>query len=157
MSLAITKNHVVTLRYQLAAADGSVLDDGPEPLVYLHGGYDGIFLKIEEALEGKGVGDKLELALEPEDAFGDYDAELIKVEPRDLFEDGIDVGSQVEAEDDDILYTVTDITEGKVVLDGNHPLAGIALVFHITVADVRAASHDEIAHGHAHAPGHHQH
>lgn len=157
MSLAITKNTVVTLDYQVTSIDGSVVDDGAEPLVYLHGGYDDIFLKIEEALEGKAAGDKLDVTLEPDDAFGEYEADLVKVEPAELFEDGIEVGSQVEAEHDDILYTVTEIADGKVVLDGNHPLAGVALIFHITVASVRAAEHEEITHGHVHAPGHHHH
>jgi len=130
--------------------------------VYLHGGYDGIFPVIEETLQGKVVGDALEVKLQPEDAFGEYDAELVVIEPRSLFPDNIEVGMQferaTEEDSDGELYTITDIAEDKVVVDGNHPLAGIALIFSCTVADVRSATAEEIAHGHIHGPdGHHHH
>ena len=155
--MLIARNSVVTLRYSVKDSDGNVIDSGAQPLVYLHGGYGGIFDKIEEAIQGKGIGDSLEIKLQPEDAFGEYDAERIFIEARDLFPQDIEVGTQFErADDDERLYTITDITEDKVVVDGNHPLAGIALVFSCTIADVRDATAEEISHGHVHgAHGHH--
>lgn len=159
--MQIQKNTVVTLNYQVADSDGNPVDEGGQPIVYLHGGYGGIFDVIEEALHGKSQGDKLEIRLEPEDAFGDYDAELVLIEPRSLFPDNIEVGMEFEraSEDgeDDERYTITDIAEDKVVVDGNHPLAGMALNFSCTVADVRAATQEEISHGHVHGPSGHHH
>ncbi len=157
----IGKNTVVTLNYRVTDSDGSLVDDGAHPIVYLHGGYDGIFPRIEEALQGKAVGDVLEIKLQPADAFGDYDAELVRIEPRSLFPENIEVGMQFERAtedgDDGELYTITDIADDKVVVDGNHPLAGIALIFSCTVADVRPATAEEIGHGHVHGPGGHHH
>jgi FKBP-type peptidyl-prolyl cis-trans isomerase SlyD len=160
--MQIGQDTVVTLKYRVTDPDGHVVDEGNMPLTYLHGGYHGIFLRIEEELEGKTVGDAIEVKLQPEDAFGDYDADLVTVEQRDLFPDNIEVGMQFEratdGEDDEMLYTVTNIADGKVVVDGNHPLAGMALIFACTVADVRKASAEELAHGHVHGPdGHHHH
>lgn len=160
--MQIAKNSVVTLNYQVSEPDGNMVDEGAQPLVYLHGGYDGIFPKIEEALHGKSVGDTLDVKLQPEDAFGDYDEELILIEDISLFPDNIAVGMQFERGtedgDDDMLFTITNIADGKVVVDGNHPLAGTALIFKCTVAEVRQASAEEIAHGHVHGPdGHHHH
>ena len=159
--MLIARNTVVTLKYSVKDSDGEAVDDGVAPLVYLHGGYGGIFDRLEEELQGKAVGDALEVKLEPEEAFGEYDAELVAVEARQLFPDDIEVGMQFErasedGEDDDALFTITDIADDKVVVDGNHPLAGIALLFSCTVTGVRAATMEEIAHGHVHgAHGHH--
>lgn len=159
--MLIAKNTVVTLKYRVWDPDGSPIDDGEEPLVYLHGGYAGIFSRVEEALEGKAVGDELKLKLQPEDAFGDYDEDQVRIEPLALFPDDIEVGMQFERMTDDgedeVVYTITDIAEDKVVVDGNHPLAGTAIVFACTVEDVRAASPEEITHGHVHGPGAHHH
>lgn len=152
---------VVTLRCRVSDPDGNLVDDGSQAVVYLHGGYDGIFPHLEEALHGKNVGELLEVKLQPEEAFGDYDEALLRVEAQSLFPENIEVGMQFErvADDgeDDMLYTITDIADGKVVVDGNHPLAGLALQFHCTVEDVRPATGDEIAHGHPHGPGGAQH
>ncbi|MFZ6722977.1 FKBP-type peptidyl-prolyl cis-trans isomerase [Undibacterium sp. Ji49W] len=166
--MKIGKNSVVTARYTLKDAQDNLIEEGQEPMVYLHGGYDNVFPKIEEALEGKEKGFSATIQLNPEDAFGDYDAELVKVEPRERFPSPLEVGMQFEgmpedseesagADDGDAhIFTVTDIADDKVVLDGNHPLAGIALRFSLTVDDVREASEEEIAHGHVHgAHGHH--
>ncbi len=160
--MQIIKNTVVTLDYQVHDTEGNLIDAGAEPLVYVHGGYDGIFPTLEEALQGKEVGASLKLKLEPGEAFGEYDAALVNVEPRDLFPEQIEVGMQFEraAEDDeeeDMLYTITEIEADKVVVDGNHPLAGMALVFDCTVAEVRQATQEELAHGHVHGPGGHHH
>lgn len=160
--MQVAKDTVVTLDYFVTDSDGNTIDEGKEPLVYLHGGYEGIFPRIEEALQGKDVGEKLELKLQPEEAFGEYDESLVRIEPLSLFPEGIEVGMQFERGsedgDDDLVYTITDIAEGKVVVDGNHPLAGIALNFSCTVADVRDATREELEHGHVHGPeGHHHH
>ncbi|MDO8933556.1 MAG: peptidylprolyl isomerase [Rhodocyclaceae bacterium] len=159
--MQIAKDTVVTLNYRVTDSDGNLVDEGQEPLVYLHGGYGGIFGKIEETLQGKTTGDEFNVRLEPEDAFGDYDAELVMIEPRNLFPDNIEVGMQFERAteegEDDELYTITDIADDKVVVDGNHPLAGMALLFACSVTDVRAASAEEVSHGHVHAPGGHHH
>jgi FKBP-type peptidyl-prolyl cis-trans isomerase SlyD len=159
--MLIARNTVVTLKYNVMDTDGSPVDEGAAPLVYLHGGYGGIFDRIEEELQGKGIGDALEVKLEPEDAFGEYDAELVAIESRQLFPENIEVGMQFErgsedGESEDALFTITDIADDKVVVDGNHPLAGISLMFSCTVTGVRAATAEEITHGHVHGEhGHH--
>ncbi|MBY0573151.1 MAG: peptidylprolyl isomerase [Undibacterium sp.] len=154
--MKIAKNTVVTVEYSLSDAQDNLIEDGQEPMVYLHGGYEGTLPKIEEALDGKEVGYREVLHVEPEDAFGDYDAELVKMEERSNLPTPIEVGMQFEGtpeENDDgdaIIFTVTDVVEDKVVLDGNHPLAGIALRFNLHVVEVRVATDEEIAHGHVH-------
>ncbi len=157
--MQIARNTVVTLDYHVTDPDGTVVDEGREAIIYLHGGYDDIFPKIEEALQGKGIGESVQVKLQPDEAFGEYDAGLVQIEPRASFPEGLEVGMQLEGaaegadEDDFVLYRVTDIADDKVILDGNHPLAGLALVFTCTVTGVRAASADEIAHGHIHDHG----
>jgi FKBP-type peptidyl-prolyl cis-trans isomerase SlyD len=146
---------VVRLDYELKDCDGELLEDEGAQLEYLHGGYDGIFPKVEEALEGRDVGHELALTLEPEDAFGDYDAELLRVEPRASFPEALEVGMRFEGvpgddEDEALIYTVTDITAESVVVDGNHPLAGERLWFRAKVSGVRPATADELQHGHPH-------
>jgi len=159
--MQIGPNTVVTLAYRVTDSDGNLIDAGDKPLIYLHGGHGGIFEKIETELEGQSPGFQKDIRLLPEEAFGEYDAELVMVESRELFPDDIEVGMQFERAteegDDDMLYTITDIAEGKVVVDGNHPLAGIALLFSCTVSDVRAATPEELAHGHVHGEGGHHH
>ena len=159
----IDKNTVVTLRYELHDSDGNLLEETGSEMSYLHGGYDGIFPRVEEALHGKTIGDEFSISLEPEDAFGDYDENLLRVEPREVFPRDVQVGMQFEGvpqgEDDDrwVIYTVTDIADGQVVVDGNHPLAGQRLLFKCTVSDIRAATSDEMTHGHAHGDHGHVH
>jgi FKBP-type peptidyl-prolyl cis-trans isomerase SlyD len=161
--MKVAKNTVVTINYELRNSEGEMLEQSDEPVSYLHGGYDGIFPTVEEALQGKGVGESCELTLEPEHAFGEYDADLVRIEPRSQFPEGqVEVGMQFEGaadEGDDaewILYTVTDVTDDKVVVDGNHPLAGQRLFFKCSVTEVRPATEEEISHEHAHgAHGHH--
>ncbi len=156
--MLIARNTVVTLDYRVTDSDGNLVDEGANPIVYLHGGYGAIFDRIEEQLQGKKAGDKLVVKLEPEDAFGDYDAELVNIEARNLFPDNIEVGMQFERGDDEDdtdggLYTITDIADDKVVVDGNHPLAGMSLVFDCTVSAVRVATAEEVSHGHVHGEG----
>jgi FKBP-type peptidyl-prolyl cis-trans isomerase SlyD len=156
MNMQVAKNTVVTLDYSVSDPDGELVDAGQEPLVYLHGGYDDIFPMIEEAVQGKKIGESVVVKMQPDDAFGEYDAELVQMEPRSAFPKELQVGMQFEgvpegSDDDDILiYRVTEIADDKVVLDGNHPLAGMALVFTCTVTAVRPASAEEIEHGHFH-------
>ena len=159
MNMQVAKNTVVTLDYNVTDPDGELVDAGQEPLVYLHGGYDDIFPMIEEALHGKKVGESVVVKMQPDDAFGEYDAELIQMESRKGFPKELEVGMQFEGvpeggDDDDILiYRVTEIADDKVVLDGNHPLAGMALVFTCTVTSIRPASAEEVEHGHVHEDG----
>jgi FKBP-type peptidyl-prolyl cis-trans isomerase SlyD len=132
------------LRIELHDAQGVQLQPAAD-LTYLHGGYGELFEALERALEGKGPGESIRLQLEPDQAFGAYDAELVRVEPAERYGEGISVGMEVE--EDERLYTVTDVAAGKVVLDGNHPLAGIALRFSCEVLNVRAARPEEIRGG----------
>ena len=153
MNMQVIKNTVVTLDYNVTDPDGELVDAGKEPLVYLHGGYDDIFPMIEEAVHGKKIGESVTVKMQPDDAFGEYDAEMIQIEPRDAFPKELQVGMQFEGlpqggdEDDIMLYRVTEIADDKVVLDGNHPLAGIALRLHLKVAQVREATVDEVGRG----------
>lgn len=157
--MKITKNTVVTVHYKLSDAQNNLLEDGQEPIVYLHGGYDDTLPALEKALDGREVGYKTMIQVEPEEAFGEYDPLLVRVEDRDLFPTPLEVGMQFEGtpENSDptenhAIYVVTDIADGKVILDGNHPLAGIALRFELTVTDVRAATEKEIERGHINDP-----
>jgi FKBP-type peptidyl-prolyl cis-trans isomerase SlyD len=160
--MKIAQNTVVTVNYKLSDAQNNLIEEGVQPMVYLHGGYENTLPKIEEELDGKEAGYSTTLQVEPEDAFGDYDAELVKVEERNRLPEPLEVGMQFEGmadgtpDDEPMIFTVTEIAEDKVVLDGNHPLAGMALRFELNVVDVREATAEEIAHGHVHgAHGHH--
>ena len=160
--MQVAKDTVVALSYELFDADGKLIEKSDEPIEYLHGGYDGIFPLVERALDGKTIGESCRVRLEPDDAFGEYDAELVHVESRDKFPGNVGVGMQFEGRsstsNEMLVYTVTDIAEDKVVVDGNHPLAGRALDFSCTVAAVRSATDEEVRHGHVHGPhGHHHH
>ena len=158
----IGKDTVVTLTYIVRDLEGNLLEESDEPASYLHGGYDNIFPMVEQALEGKAAGDTVDLKLQPADAFGEYEDQLVRVEPREAFPPEIEIGMQFVGSPvdggEELLYTVTDIAEEKVVVDGNHPYAGQAVHFQCKVSEVRAATQDEVAHRHAHgAHGHHHH
>jgi FKBP-type peptidyl-prolyl cis-trans isomerase SlyD len=163
--MKIQKNTIVSLRYKLTDAQNNVIEEPDSPMVYLHGGYENTFPKIEALLDGQDIGYEATIQLEPHEAFGEYDPELLKIEPRARFPEPLEVGMQFEgvpdadvdsddvsqeagAEDDadaePLIYTVTDVADNQVVLDGNHPLAGMALRFWVQVEDVRAATEDEI-------------
>ncbi len=158
--MQIDDDTVVSMNYSLKNAEEELLEASDAPVSYLHGGYQGIFPAVEEVLQGKQPGDSCEVRLEPEDAFGEYDAALVRVESRGSFPGNLEVGMQfegdVEGSDESRVYTVTDIVDDKVVVDANHPLAGQSLIFSCTVIDVRPATEEEITHGHVHGPhGHH--
>ena len=162
--MQIIKNTVVSLHYKMYDADNQLIDQTQpeEPMTYLHGGYDGIFPLVEEQLQGKQVGDQIDVTMQAEEAFGDHEPELVRQEPIDVFPEDIEleVGMMFEADDpetgDVIVFRVTDITDGQVTVGGNHPLAGQTLRFEATVASVREATAEEIDHGHVH-DGHHHH
>lgn len=143
---AVARDTVVTVAVDLRDAQGEALQEPGQRITYLHGGYGGMLEAVERALEGRAPGESLRLHLEPEQAFGEYDAELLRVEPRGRYGEGLEEGMLIE---DDLdgegarVYTVTDLAGGKVVLDGNHPLAGVALDVACTVIAVREASDEE--------------
>ena len=161
--MMIAKETVVSFRYELSDANGALLEKTDDPISYLHGGYDGIFPTVEEALHGQDVGSKFEVTMEPDEAFGEYEHDLVRVEPRNLFPENIEIGMQFEggveeADDEDyMLFTVVDITDSEVTVDGNHPLAGKTLNFVGVVTGVRAATAEELEHGHTHGEGGHHH
>ena len=141
----------VTVRYRLFDVRGEALEAGERELTFLQGGYGAVFPLIEEALEGQSVGFRTTVHLEPEDGFGDYDADLVRLAARADFPDELEVGMTFEGvpgadhdADDDGIYTVTDFNDEAVVLDGNHPLAGMALRFDLRVTEIRKATDDEI-------------
>jgi FKBP-type peptidyl-prolyl cis-trans isomerase SlyD len=138
----------VTVRYRLYDSQGEPIEEGEREWTYLHGGYGSVFPRIEAALAGRSLGDTASFYLEPEDTFGDYDAELLKVVPRDRFPGLLEPGMTFEdvpgEPRDGLLYTVTDLTDEAVVLDGNHPLAGMGLRFDLEIDDLRIATAEEI-------------
>ncbi len=157
--MSIKKNSVVTLHYEMFNAEDQLIDKTEQPIAYLHGGYDGIFPLVEEALHEKNVGDVVEVVMQPEDAFGEHEPELIRIEPVDAFPVEVEVGMMFETDTPDgdvVVFRVTDVADGKAVVDGNHPLAGMKIRFKATVDSVRDATAEEIEHGHVHGPhGHH--
>jgi FKBP-type peptidyl-prolyl cis-trans isomerase SlyD len=150
--MPIQKNTVVTLKYALYDEQGTLIEASDEPMNYLHGDYDGIFPAVEQVLDGQDIGFKTKLTLQPDDAFGDYDDELVRVEPRDTFPAELQEGMSFESQDDGLVYTVVEIDEEakQVVLDGNHPLSGVTIQFEAEVIGVRPAIQEEIEHAHVH-------
>lgn len=154
--MEITKQCVVALTWTLKDTLGSELDVLDEPVEFLIGGND-LLEKIQEALQGHEAGDKLDLHIEPEEAFGDFNDQLIFLEPRALFPQEIEEGLTFEGSalpvgcnpdaPKDMVYVVTDIYPEHVVLDGNHPLAGIAIRISLKIESVREATIDEIGAG----------
>lgn len=158
--MKIEKNTAVTLRYKVADSQGKLLEQSGEPMAYLHGGYGNTFAKIEAALEGQLPGYQTTLELQPQDAFGLRDERLVQTIPKTQFPPGVKVGGQLQglgADGQAQVFTVMKIKGDTVMLDGNHPLAGKALRFSVTVEQVRAASEEEIAHRHVHGAHGHQH
>jgi len=158
--VTIADKNVVSIHYTLTDTDGETLDSssGRDPLMYLHGAQN-IIPGLESALSGKAVGDHVEVTIQPEDAYGEVDSELVQLVPLDAFDgiDNIEAGMQFEArspEGDAQVVVVREVNEQGVVIDGNHPLAGQVLHFDVVVEAIRDATEEEIAHGHVHAPGH---
>jgi FKBP-type peptidyl-prolyl cis-trans isomerase SlyD len=157
--MKIEKDTVVTLQFKVAEANGKLIEESKEPMVYLHGGYDNTLPKIEAALQGQEPGYQVTLQLKPEDAFGVRDESLTRTIPKSEFPPGVKVGGQLEGRTDagePHVFHVMKIKGDKVLLDGNHPLAGKELRFVLKVTGVRAASAEEIEHKHVHGEhGHH--
>ena len=143
---------VVSLTWILTDAQNRPIDELTQPVEFFFGG-DDLLAKVEEALDGHAPGDELQLQLEPEHAFGDYKPELVCFEDRKLFPEQLETGMAFEGLPKgaatldmpaDAIYIVTEIYPSHVVLDGNHPLAGLALRLAIMVREVREASDEEI-------------
>ena len=157
----IEKNRVVTLNYTLRDEQGTILDasGGRAPLSYLHG-KGNIIPGLEQALVGKAAGDKLDVTVAPEQAYGARDERLVQIVPRTKFGEvaGLVPGIQVRVSGPQgpRIVNVVRVDRDFVTIDGNHPLAGRTLHFSVEIAEVRKASHEEVAHGHVHGPdGHH--
>jgi FKBP-type peptidyl-prolyl cis-trans isomerase SlyD len=154
--MEITQQCVVALTWTLKDTLGDTLDVLDEPVEFLVGGRD-LLPRIEEALQGHEAGAKLDLHLEPEEAFGDFNEQLLFLEPLALFPEGLEEGMPIEGSalpagvnpdlPKNLLYTVAQLYPEHVVLDANHPLAGIALRLSLKVESVREATEEEIGHG----------
>ena len=152
--MKISDQCVVALSWVLKDTLGEVLDESDDPVEFLVGGGD-LLAKIEEGLRGREPGDKVELHLEPEQAFGDFDDRLLFLEPLSRFPDGLEIGMAFEGLPEgcspeapaDRLYFVSEIYPEHVVMDGNHPLAGIALRLQLRIHLVREATEEEIGRG----------
>ena len=157
--MKVEKNKVISIHYTLKDDNGNVIDtsEGREPLAYLHGNHN-IISGLEEQLEGKEVGDKLSVDVKPEKGYGVVDESLKMVLKKEQFEnpDGLQVGMQFQAQIGDkiAIYTITNIKDNDVYVDGNHPLAGMNLHFDVEIMDIRDATAEELEHGHAHIEGH---
>ena len=161
--MTIAANKAVSIDYTLTNDTGEVIDSsaGGAPLVYLQGAGN-IIPGLEKALDGKAVGEELTVTVEPEDAYGEYSAELVSTLSASMFEgvDTLEVGMQFHASAPDgqmQIVTIRDLDGDDVTVDGNHPLAGQRLTFKVKVVAVRDASEEEVAHGHVHGEGGHQH
>jgi FKBP-type peptidyl-prolyl cis-trans isomerase SlyD len=158
--MKITKDTAVTIRYQVLDTTGKLLEASKTPSAYLHGGYGNTFAKIEAALEGQEAGYQTTVLLAPQDAFGERDETLVTQIPKTEFPAGVKVGGQLRGQLEDgreQVFNVIKIKGPVVLLDGNHPHAGKALKFSLSVVSVRAATEEEIAHGHVHGEHGHQH
>ena len=160
--MQIAQDSVALIEYTLTNDEGDVIDSsvGGEPLAYLHGHHN-IIPGLEKALAGKTVGDSLKVSIEPAEGYGEFNAEMVEVVPRNMFAgvDDIEVGMQFQAQTGQGMQviTVSAIEGDEVTIDGNHPLAGQTLHFDVTVKEVRAASAEELQHGHVHGVGGHHH
>lgn len=160
--MQVARDAVVVIHYTLTNDAGEVLDSsaGGEPLSYIHGGGN-IIPGLEEALEGKGAGDKLQVAVPAEKAYGTHDAELVQQVPKRAFQGVGEVKAGMrftaQTEHGPRQVVVTRVAGDMVTVDGNHPLAGQALNFAVEITEVRAATAEELAHGHVHGPGGHHH
>ncbi|WP_421799805.1 FKBP-type peptidyl-prolyl cis-trans isomerase [Haliscomenobacter sp.] len=151
----IQKNAVVTISYKIQEIGGEVLEESQEGFPYLHGGYENIFPKVETEFEGKPVGTKVEVDLAPADAYGERDLNLVRVESlSDLNIPGLQIGDMLEEDDEEtgetIIWRVIAMKEDQVMLDHNHPLAGLGIRFSGEVLSIRGATAAEIEHGHVH-------
>lgn len=158
---AIANDHVVKFNYTLTNGEGQILDKSEgDPLAYLHGAGN-IIPGLENALTGKVAGDKLTVTVPAAEGYGEYHAEMVQEVPRQMFQgvDNIQAGMQFQAQTDDGIQIVTvKAVEGEnIIIDANHPLAGQDLTFDVEITEVRAATAEELDHGHVHGEGGHHH
>jgi len=156
--MQIAKHKVASIHYTLTDNDGKVLDSssGREPLHYIQG-IGNLIPGMEEGLEGKKQGDKVNLKVSPEKGYGVKSDELIQKVPRSAFGDQkIEKGMQFQTNQGGVV-TVTNVGLSEITVDANHPLAGVELNFAVEVISIREATEDELAHGHVHGPGGHHH
>ena len=158
--MQVIKDSVVSLEYRLHLGDGKIIDESEpgDPLVYLHG-YEEIVPGLEKALEGKKAGESLKVVVEPKDGYGEYDPDSVEEVPRtdlppdlELVAGEIITGTDEDGDERDFL--IKEVKKDTVVLDFNDAMAGKTLHFDVTVREVRAATAEELEHGHAHVPGH---
>ena len=161
--MTISERKVVSIHYKVAdATSAEVFDssEGGDPMIYLHGAQN-IIPGLEQALEGKAVGDELTVTVEPADAYGDYSEDRVQQVPIEAFEqmEKIEPGMVVSAQSEEgqITLMVTEVDETTVTVDANHPLAGKSLTFDVKIEAIRDASEEEIEHGHVHGAGGHHH
>ena len=160
--MKIDNQKVVQMHYHLTDGDKNVLDSsqGREPLAYIHG-VGNIIPGLEKQLAGKEVGDKITAVVEPAEAYGERDDNLMQIVPKSGFQgdEELQVGMQVQVgtQNGPAIASVAKIDGEDVTLDINHPLAGMTLHFDVEIMDVRDATKDELDHGHVHGPGGHQH
>lgn len=159
----IAKDMVVQFNYTLTNDAGEQLDksEAGAPLAYLHG-HANIIPGLEKELEGKSAGESLKVTVEPAEAYGEYNEQMVQEVPREMFQgvDSIEAGMQFQAQGDAgqmQIVTVKAVEDDKVFVDANHPLAGQTLTFDVEIVEVRAATEDELSHGHAHGVGGHHH
>ena len=155
--MQISKNSVVSISYRITDTEGTVLDhtDDGQTMEFIFGSGE-MVPGLEKSISGKMAGDSLEVTVPAEEAFGNYDEKLTQELPKEMFAEmgDIEPGLRFRAETDAgmEIVTVTSINEETVVVDANHPLAGIALVFSANIVDVREATPSELEHGHVHGP-----
>ncbi len=160
--MQIGDQKVVTLHYTLTDNDGRVIDKSEDgSFAYLHGASN-IIPGLEDALTGKSAGEEMSVSVSPEQAYGLRDESMLQQVPKNMFEDAsqIAVGTQFHAQGpngETLVVTVMEVEDEHVVVDGNHPLAGVELNFDVKIIDVRDASEEEVQHGHVHGPGGHHH
>ncbi|MFN5745379.1 MAG: peptidylprolyl isomerase [Methylococcaceae bacterium] len=160
--MTISTNHVVSIHYTLTNDAGEIIDSstGGDPLAYIHG-MGNIIPGLEAALTGRALGDKFKVSIAPEDGYGLRDNEMMQNVPKSAFQgvDEIVPGMQFQAQSPQgmTLVTVVDVDGDEVILDGNHPMAGMTLHFDVEIADIRDATSEEMEHGHVHGPGGHHH
>ncbi|WP_295875331.1 peptidylprolyl isomerase [uncultured Zhongshania sp.] len=161
--MIIANDSVVAFHYTLTDDNGTEIDSskGQDPLTYLHG-HGGIIPGLERELAGKTTGDAMKVTVQPAEGYGELNPELIQPVPRAAFQgvDQIEVGMQFQAQGQGgqmQTVVVKEVDDENVTVDANHPLAGQVLNFDVSIESVRAASEEELSHGHVHGAGGHQH
>lgn len=160
--MKIEKGSVVSLNFTLTDSDKNLIEssEAKKPLMYLHG-FQNLLPKVEEALNGKATGEKVNVSVTKTEAYGDVVPELIQTVKREQFENSKDLQEgmafQVQTPEGVQVFAITKINGDDITIDGNHPLAGMDLEFALEVLDIREASKEEMDHGHVHGPGGHEH